>query len=174
VLKFTTMNENMPAPTPEPRPAPRNARLYVAMIPYGDDYRPGIYLYLNKAGAAFMRRDMAAKGAPVQTWRVTQPAPGGHYQIVRDPDNEVSTLSLASLLELGVPPFVLCSIVRKFMAASLARDRERWLAQPGHDTASWFGSPEHTAALMSVHEIVRPLFRTLIPLESEFHHETRS
>lgn len=105
MLKFNTMNENMPPPPPEPRKgAPRNARLYVAMIPYGDEYRPGIHIYLNKAGAAHMRREMAAKDVPCQTWRVTQPAPGGHYQIVRDPDNEVSTLPLAALLELGIPP----------------------------------------------------------------------
>ncbi len=158
--------DSLPTPPPASRFALRNTALYVAMIPLGNEYRPGIYIWLNKAGAAHMRRELGAKGVPVQTWRVTQPAPDGCFQIVQDPTNEIGTISQRELLRLGVPTFVLGALVRRFIAEAMSRERVRWLAQPGSHPEAWFGSDAHQAALKVVHGIVAPLLREIIPLDA--------
>jgi hypothetical protein len=137
------------------------------MIPFGDEYRPAIYTYLNKSGAAHMRRTLGEKGVPVQTWRVTQPSPGGGYQIVRDPDHAVGQISQAELLALGVPPSVLGAIVRRFIAASFAREKTRWTSRAGNSAEEWFHSETYGQVRLAVHEIVSPLLRELIPLNPD-------
>jgi hypothetical protein len=158
--------DTLPTPPPASRPAPRNTALYVAMIPLGTEYRPGIYIWLNKKGAAHMRRELGGKGVPVQTWRVTQPAPDGCFQIVRDPTNEIGSIPQSELLRLGVPPFVLGVLVRRFISNAMNRERELWLAQPGSHPEAWFGSDAHQTALKVVHGIVAPLLRELLPLDT--------
>gem|GEM_PF-2732716 len=136
------------------------------MIPLGTEFRPGIYIWLNKAGAAHMRRELGAKGVPVQTWRVTQPAPDGCFQIVRDPTGEIGSIPQRELLRLRVPPFVLGVLVRRFITDAMNRERKRWLAQPGSHLEAWFGSESHQAALKMVHGIAAPLLRELLPLDT--------
>ncbi len=162
------MKETNPtSPTKGSRP-PRNRHLYVCRCLDGTVWRPAIHIFLNRTGAAHMRRTLVAKGTEVQTWRVTQPAPECRFQIVQDPTREVATISLDELVQLKVPFFTLGDITRRFARVSLARERERWAKRCGsNDDTSWYRSAERRAAFDAVAAIAGPLLLRLIPLENE-------
>lgn len=115
-----------------------------------------------------MRRTLGAKGTPVQTWRVTQPAPECRFQIVRDPTMEASTISLNELVQLKVPFCALGYLTRRFAKVSLTRERERWAKRCGsNDDTDWYRSDERRAAFDAVAAIAGPLLLRLVPLENE-------
>lgn len=160
------MNETNPTPAKSNSRPPRNRHLYVCRCLDGTVWRPAIHIYLNRTGAAHMRRTLASKGTEVQTWRVTQPAPECRFQIVQDPTQEVATISLDELVQLKVPACVLCSLARRFAKLSLARERERWAARVGrNDDSAWYHSEERKAAFAEVAAIAGPLLLRLLPFE---------
>lgn len=162
------MNETNPnLPEKGSRP-PRNRHLYICRCLDGNVWRPAIHIYLNRTGAAHMRRTLAAKGTEVQTWRVTQPAPECRFQIVQDPTQEVATISLDELMKLTVPACVLCSLARRFAKVTLTRERERWAARVGqNDDSAWYHSDDRKEAFAAVAAIAGPLLLRLLPLEEE-------
>lgn len=164
------MKDSNPNSLTEPKasPPPRQRHLYVCRCLDGANWRPAIHIFLNRAGAAHMRKALATQGTEVQTWRVTQPAPDCFFQMVEDPTREVSTISLDELVQLKVPFCALGYLTRRFAKESLTRERERWAARTGqNEDSSWYRSEERNTAFAAVAAIAGPLLLRLIPLENE-------